>query len=386
MKIRARSVAWAAALILAACPACRASAPSAAGPLLIPESRSPGESASQPGVYDAGALDPIENNRIEHTFILRNPRATPVTVDSLTSSCGCTTAIIEVGDRPQALPLTLPPGASARIRVEVDVEGEAIGNVAKFVWIHTRGYTQPAAVLEVKATFAAIASLTPSTIDFGRVHVGEGRKITVYAAISPRLLAAHPNITLASPLPYLTVGLPTVAATAPAPAGASSQWTRLAYTVSLAANAPIGAFATDLNMELTSDGPMSQVIRQALEEDYLVVRGEVYGDISVAPRSVTFGTVGEGAGSTRDATVSAASPAILAQVQAQCDSPWVTVQPSDDGLGSRAGASREYAVSVSPSAPPGALAAQVTFTTSSGQTLIVPVTAFISGDERRGPS
>lgn len=348
-------------------------------PSLVVVAHSAGESASHPGVYDAGTLDAMKAFQIEHTFTIRNTGAEPVTIDDLTSSCGCTTALVESGSHARSLPFTVPPGRFANIRVEVDLEGEVVGTLEKYVWVHARGQTAPAAVLEVKATLPPLVALTPTTIDFGRVRAESTTERTVYIAVSPRLMADQPVIALGSSLPYVTVGPPTAAGTAPAPSGEAGRWPRLAYTVGLGAKAPIGAFADDLTVELTHVGAMNQVSEQSLDNEFVVVRGEVYGDIWVAPKSVVFGTVQAGSGAVKQITLTAAEPAILAHITVATDSPWVSAALQGDRPSPSSGASSSvYAISVSPAAPPGALDARVTFTTQTGQTLVVPVLAYVT--------
>lgn len=319
-------------------------------------------------IYDAGELDSLSTQTITHTFTVQNRGKAPVEIENLDSSCGCTTALVMADGRSESLPVRLMPGRSLAIRVQVDVSGEMVGRLEKSVWVSVAGHAEPVLTLTVSATFPPLAQISPFTLDFGQVHEGVGEEKKVDLDLSPRLTLAGTVVTLTCSLDKLSFGPPKLVGPVKAPDGRGPSWERLEYTTTLAKDAPLGSFATDIDAEITRMGALGRVDQQLLPDTYAVARGEVVGDISTAPKSVVFGVVEVGQGATRTVTVKAASPEILAGVSAASGSPWVTVSPGKAG---------DYDISIVPNAPPGVLQATATFTTRSGEKLAVPVLAYV---------
>jgi len=99
--------------------------------------------------YDFGTRRMSDESPLEHTFTLRNVGATPITVDRLQSSCGCTTAFL-AGD--QDLPLTVGPGGIIPVRVSIAPHRLAPGPTEKSVWVFTHGASDASVLLEITGT------------------------------------------------------------------------------------------------------------------------------------------------------------------------------------------------------------------------------------------
>lgn len=99
--------------------------------------------------YDFGTRRMSDESPLEHTFTLRNGGTTPVTVDRLQSSCGCTTAFL-AGD--QNLPLTVGPGGIIPVHVSIAPHRLAPGPMAKSVWVFTHGAADANVLLEITGT------------------------------------------------------------------------------------------------------------------------------------------------------------------------------------------------------------------------------------------
>lgn len=99
--------------------------------------------------YDFGTRRISDDSPLEHTFTLRNSGTTPVTVDRLQSSCGCTTAFL-AGD--QSLPLTVGPGGIIPVQVSIAPHRLAPGPTEKSVWVFTHGAVDSNVLLEITGT------------------------------------------------------------------------------------------------------------------------------------------------------------------------------------------------------------------------------------------
>jgi hypothetical protein len=360
-------------LALSGLPALASASPDPAVRLTVVPGRSV-SSAAQPGIYDAGALDPLSSPHIEHTFVVRNDTKSPLVIDDLTSSCGCTTALMVTAGHEQPLPVRIAPGQSVGIVVNVDVEGEIVGKLEKFVWVHGRDNSDPVATLEIEASTPPLVVFSPATLDFGRLRAGEEKQLSLYATVSPTLQSRNLQLSLSGALPYLKVGSPVAAGSAAAPDGIKGTWPRLQFMVTLLKSAPICSFAADLQAQVKGPG-LGEDPSGLLATDYVVATGKILGDISAMPSSLVFGTVKAGHGATRTLTIKELSPDALAGLSVTSNSPWVKVTPGVTDLGAA-----DYQVAISPSAPDGVLSAKISFTTKSGQTLDVAVLAYVAKD------
>jgi len=99
--------------------------------------------------YDFGTRRMSDESPLKHTFTLRNEGTTPITVDRLQSSCGCTTAFL-AGD--QNLPLTVGPGGIIPVRVSIAPHRLAPGPTEKSVWVFTHGAADASVLLEITGT------------------------------------------------------------------------------------------------------------------------------------------------------------------------------------------------------------------------------------------
>lgn len=77
-------------------------------------------------------------------LVVRNVGDAPLVVDSLSSSCGCTTVSLE--------PMTLAPGASGTLHIEFDAGAhgaELTGPLVRQVFINSNDPAQPEVTIEL---------------------------------------------------------------------------------------------------------------------------------------------------------------------------------------------------------------------------------------------
>ncbi len=102
--------------------------------------------------FSFGHVRARTNPRIAHTFLLRNPSRSPVTLDRLEPSCPCVHAAYATAPPTAfASPLrTLLPGQTVALRVTMDPTDR--GAITKYVWVFVRGRSAPAVTLTLTGT------------------------------------------------------------------------------------------------------------------------------------------------------------------------------------------------------------------------------------------
>lgn len=136
--------------------------------------------------FDFGTRLESDTAPLVHVFMLRNEAASPLTIRRLQSSCGCTTAAAG-----GALPLTVAPGRTVPIRVQISPRRLLPGETHKSVWVYTQGAGDAVLQLEMRGVVhtdescaALPAAFAPAAGDLApalTVIDTEGRAFTLAA-------------------------------------------------------------------------------------------------------------------------------------------------------------------------------------------------------------
>lgn len=110
------------------------------------------------GVVRAGST-------LEHVFRLTNPSNVPITIDNVTSGCGCTVAQLPQHD--------LEPQGSVEVPVSVHVPDDD----REYEVITAISYKGTNAITKLVVRFRSIREL-PTVVDLGRFRMGESREAT----------------------------------------------------------------------------------------------------------------------------------------------------------------------------------------------------------------
>ena len=311
--------------------------------------------------FNFGTAFAMGGKPIEHVFVLRNNGPTPVIVDHLQPSCGCTSAAAEPGS---VLSAPIAPGGSARVRVSVDVNRVNSGAVSKSVLVILRGQVQPAAVLEVYGTMNAGVDFSPSVVDFGDVRAGTSKTINLRAALDAGL-PSQAAPTLVSSVSGLTVGAPHRAKAAPA-MGATFD-----YPLSITDKAYIGMLSGTVSV--AEHDPQGNRVSSDVS---VAVRGRVVGAISADPSmlAITDAVVGKSAHATF--TLHAPNARLFQGLLVTCPSAHVALHTHTEA-GPAGDARMTVGVTVN-TLPEGVLETQVLVTTHSGQQLSLPLYVLVS--------
>lgn len=345
-----------------------------------------GSSRPDRASYNFGQISTQKPAFITHLFVLRNDTKSPITVDHLQPSCGCTTASLQ-GKEGQPVPTRIAPGEEAQVRVTVDPSHLVAGPIQKSVLVFVKDQVAPAATLQMSGVLQPEALFAPSTLDFGRVPAGGERSLPLSVTISSQLLASGAQPRLVCSIPDLQIVPDGPAVTTPLTPGSTdtSSSVTQAYHVMLSPFAHLGRFNAKVSLVFTAPGSDRT---QDFVNAVIPLTGEVIGEVSAAPGAISFGRV--------NAASSPVQRIILtgqALGQAQIISPNHFVNAHFLSMGpnaheQNAGASnttskavpqmRLLEVSLRPQTPDGPLDTVVVIVTAHGQHLVLPLYAQVT--------
>lgn len=118
--------------------------------------------------HDFGTIYQGEN--VRHAFRFSNSGNAPLTVEKVSSSCGCTAAL--------ASAKTLAPGESGEIQTSFD-STRFRGAISKTVYLYTNDPAQPMVQLHLKGKVQEEVALDPQMVNFGAVVPKRTVKSTV---------------------------------------------------------------------------------------------------------------------------------------------------------------------------------------------------------------
>ena len=107
-------------------------------------------SSNQPQVvletesFDFG--DVVNGDVVFKTLLVRNDGKEPLVIDEVSTSCGCTTAILE--------PMTIPAGGTAALQIEFDYGAhgpDLTGSVIRQIFLTSNDPQQPEVIVEFSA-------------------------------------------------------------------------------------------------------------------------------------------------------------------------------------------------------------------------------------------
>jgi len=208
------------------------------------------------GVFDFGTVE--QGSTVSHAFRLQNAGSSPVRIENVKGTCGCTVAASSEHD--------VAPGGTAEVTVQLDTTRIA-GPTRKTVTVYTTDPSNAVLALTLAGNVEADLVLAPTALYVGRVRRGQpsGRDI----AIAPGRKGGRSRVTWVEPsAPALQTTL------ADLPGGGQR------LHVELDASMPLGPFTEHVLLHTTSE-------RQP--EVRLGVFGTIEGDVAVVPPQLTFG-------------------------------------------------------------------------------------------------
>lgn len=108
--------------------------------------------------HDFGTI--LQGDTARHRFVFGNVGDAPLTVEKLSSSCGCTAAL--------ASAKVLAPGEKGEIQTSFD-SARFRGEINKTVYLYTNDPVRPMVQLQLKAVVQEEVTLDPQSVNFGNV-------------------------------------------------------------------------------------------------------------------------------------------------------------------------------------------------------------------------
>lgn len=341
---------------------------------------------------DVGLLDRRRTPTLRRIFTLQNGGMTPVLVERLQTSCGCATVLAGQGGKARKMPLTLAPGESAAVEVEMALNNISPGAFEKYVWAYLPNETEPAATLRLVGVLHTEASLAPLRLDFGRKSAGtsaalpltltlDARLLEKFGGKPPRLVSSNPDVTVRAD----TAEPQTLT-------GDGQTVVRLPYVVTLSEKARLGMAAGTISLvplvpesgKGARQGGRNPAESPAVEATFAA---EVAGEVTAVPATLLFGTTPQGRAITRTLRLRARSAELLRGIVAEESRPFFSLRFGEIVERNAAGEaasegelprfSRTVEVVVSGKAPAGVLQTEITLRLANGQRLVVPLLAYV---------
>lgn len=383
-----------------------------------------GAATSNQAQRNFGQVSALDTPQLTQTFTLRNTGTTPIVLERLVPTCHCTTAAVE-GASPSAPLPTLAPGQQIPIHVTLALAGHPPGVLIKSVLVFTKNDPAPAAVLQMVGEVRPSLSFTPALLDFGQVTAGQTRALTLTATLDRRLVTRDRLPALVTTNPDIQIApAPNTTFNAKKPAEPSTDMEKgtlvRTYTLTLNKDAAMGTvrgsvFFVASAVPDSSTAPVAlpnpsvgvagqaklapshtthtyqplppggAAAASAFASASVLLMGQVTGPVAAQPQALAFGTVVLGQPSTRQVMLTGMSDAVLRQLKVETASPWFTADlaatplPTVPSLASeKASSSRVLVVALSPDAPAGTLQSELKVKLSSGQRLVIPVSAYVT--------
>ena len=145
-------------LSVLACPLVTLADPSTAAhkaipcPLIIVAEKGLTTTAPSELTWDFGRRKVTSDAVLTHTFTLRNTGKAPIVIDTLLTSCRCTSAALTrhgIGPEDGGTPLTLQPGMTTALRVDFNSAMDQATEFRKMVWVYVKGSNDPMLTLTI---------------------------------------------------------------------------------------------------------------------------------------------------------------------------------------------------------------------------------------------
>lgn len=112
-------------------------------------------------IYDFGVAGP--RAKITHTFKFSNTGKSPLKISGVTTSCGCTAALLSGRD--------IAPGSSGEIRATFETRRYE-GNQETTITVHSNDPGEPEIDLAIRGTIKRDVAVVPQGINFGDIEKG----------------------------------------------------------------------------------------------------------------------------------------------------------------------------------------------------------------------
>lgn len=219
----------------------------------------------QEKVHDFGRVS--QGEKLSHTFTIKNKGDSALEIKKIVTACGCTAAVVDSK--------LIAPGTSTSVEVTFDTEGFR-GQKEKKISIYTNDSENTTLIITVKATIVADVWTQPSRLFFGSISAKSETKKS-FLVLSRKedsikiknIRSRSPNIEVSSE-PY----------------SKGDEIGKKVFVTLKGTNADgrlaLGGFRS--RVSVTTSSKQEPVIN-------LPVLANIYGDLKVSPKSVSFGVI-----------------------------------------------------------------------------------------------
>lgn len=111
-----------------------------------------------------------QGKKVNHVFAIRNSGDTPLTIQRVRPSCGCTAA--------NASSPVIQPGKSGEIKITFDSTNFS-GKVSKTVFLDTNDPKSPAVTLTLTGSITEEIQIAPRQLNLGQTKIGTPKEVTI---------------------------------------------------------------------------------------------------------------------------------------------------------------------------------------------------------------
>lgn len=266
-------------------------------------------------------------------FVIENPGDSLISISEIAVHCSCAKA--ELKEK------SIPPKGKATLNFTFETRAFE-GQIAKALEIRWHGGPRPGLLLTIKGTVQARWSVEPTSLEIGEVRPGDRIARTILVRVDPERPL---EVTAAKAAPG------TGALLVPLPADAKTPGLRrFELTLAVPPDAKPGPLHFAVSLEAQKDENKPAVL--------IPIVGHVRGDLSVTPRTVSFGRIEKGGEQRRTVRFESAAGAPFRILATATDGVLEVVGRSD-----APGPLHELTIVCPARAPSGPLRSLVTITT-----------------------
>jgi hypothetical protein len=311
--------------------------------------------------YDFGKVNQGSTAPLLHKFFLKNANATPVVVERVQVSCGCTTATLGGG---ATLPDTLGAGKVLEVDTSVDLLRLYAGAVEKSVAVYLVGQAAPAATLEITGTLVPSATFSPDLLNFGDVPYGDTPTQKLVATIDKKAVPSLDAVQFESTDSDITADRVSVT-----PFGDNEE--TVEYQVKVSPTPYIGII----------DGTVSLMVRNVSNGMSLIgssvpIHGNIIGGFSSSPQSITFANAPAGKAATQQILLTGISTADIPKLTLFSASPLIELKAETPDPNAKPSKVIKVDVNLSDKMQVGSLQTQIIITAPDGSRMLLPVLVF----------
>jgi hypothetical protein len=223
--------------------------------------------------HDFGTVD--EGPDIHHEFTIVNKGKGALTISSVTTSCGCTAAVLKKAgaknkDESATMPVDIPPGGKGTIKATYHTTGH-VGHNTKIITVASNDPENPNFQLKLDMTVVRAIDVQPERLYLYNVQHGQAQNMAVTILGKPglklKILSAQSSggvVTVTNVVPY---------------SDAKEKRRGATFQVELPKERPIGNF-TDTVIVQTDNKKKPQI--------EIPVTGEIIGKFQYNPRNVNI--------------------------------------------------------------------------------------------------